>query len=110
MRINDEIIQDVARALTSLPAHAAYLFGSAGQGTATEDSDMDLAVILDNEPGPANFRRRLARTVAVRRRLRRVAPGVPLDVLVFSVDEWAELNRNEPVFSATLRTTGRRIA
>jgi predicted nucleotidyltransferase len=110
MRINDDLIQDVARVLTALPARAAYLFGSAAQGTATDDSDVDLAVILDNEPGPASFRQRLARTVAVRRRLRAAAPGIPLDMLVFSADEWAELGRSEPVFAATIRTAGRRIA
>ncbi len=110
MRINDDLIKDVARVLTTLPARAAYLFGSVGQGTATDDSDIDLAVVLDNESGPANFHQRLARTVTVRRRLRAAAPGIPLDVLVFSVDEWAELGRSQPVFAAVIRTAGKRIA
>lgn len=110
MQINDDLIKDVARVLMTLPARAVYLFGSAGQGTATADSDVDLAVILDNESGPVGFRQRLARTVAVRRRLRAAAPGIPLDVLVFTADEWAELDRSQPVFAATIRTAGRRIA
>jgi len=99
----------VATELRSLPTSEAYLFGSQARGAATADSDVDLAVVTSDEPEQPDFQSRLRRAVAIRRRLRAVLPGFPLDVLVYSPSEWRQLLTHQPILAGTIVTAGRRL-
>jgi uncharacterized protein len=51
-RIIEELWTDLANLITgAIPeVDAAYLFGSVAQGTTREDSDLDLAILMDKKP------------------------------------------------------------
>jgi predicted nucleotidyltransferase len=108
--LTDTDLSLVSRELASLPAREAYLFGSRARGTSLADSDVDLAVVTESEAPGSDFQSRLTRTVAVRRLLRRVLPGVPIDVLVFSPSEWSRFRNTQPAFAASIMTEGKRLA
>jgi len=57
------------------------LFGSYARGDATEDSDIDLLVLVNN---PENRGRKM---VEYRNAIGRVAPGIGVDILVYSEEE-----------------------
>lgn len=73
----------VAALIASLAVRRIVLFGSMAAGTAGQDSDYDLIVVADT-PLPPDERLYLARR-ATR------ALGVPLDLLVYTPDEYAAL-------------------
>lgn len=110
MSLTDRDLSLVSRELAALPAREAYLFGSQAQGTSRPGSDVDLAVVTESDLPTEDFQAHLNRSVAVRRRLRRALPGVPIDVLVFSPAEWSQFQTAQPAFAASIVTQGRRLA
>jgi predicted nucleotidyltransferase len=84
-----------------MPAKEIWLFGSAARGEATEDSDVDLLVVLPGGHGIARpcFEAKLA--------IARARTGVPTDVVVIAEDEVAA--PSSPLVADALRE-GRRVA
>ncbi|AUB84253.1 nucleotidyltransferase domain-containing protein [Candidatus Thiodictyon syntrophicum] len=80
--ISQEQIDSAVRVLAQVAdAQRILLFGSYARGDAGEDSDLDLLVIEPQVPD------RAAEMVRLRRALRPLR--IPVDVLVYSVDEVA---------------------
>ena len=69
----DALVEKVTR---DFDPKAIIIFGSVAKGTATEDSDLDVAVIMDTDLSWTQ------RVVAVRRALGRF--GMAVDLLVFT--------------------------
>lgn len=61
------------------------LFGSAARGEASEDSDIDLLIVLETDDTVEE---------AIRARLAIGAIGVPIDILVYTPEEFSELSRD----------------
>jgi len=76
----EEIHTNISNAAGRLHAREAWLFGSYARGEASEDSDVDILFVLDNESSHLN----LIRTA---RRLMRDW-HVPKDILVYRYDEF----------------------
>ncbi len=82
--------------LKRLGARRVILFGSLARGDVGKRSDLDLIVVLD--AAPPRFLDRLALVdEALRER------DVPLDVLVYTTSELAELSRTRPFLRRALR-------
>jgi len=71
--IGDEIVRQIS-------PRKIILFGSYADGSATEDSDLDLLVVNDSEEPSRTQNRRLRRMLGGR--------GVPIDVFVKSTEEF----------------------
>ena len=84
-----------------MPVTAIWLFGSSARGGATEDSDIDLLVVLPDGHGIARpcFEAKLA--------IARAHTGVPTDVVVITEEEAAA--PSSPLIEDALRE-GRRVA
>ena len=70
----------VNRLVEKLSPDAIILFGSASNGTANDDSDIDLLVVLDTNLNKSD------RFVLARGAIGRI--GTPVDVLVYTPDEF----------------------
>lgn len=85
----------MVKRLKALGATRVILFGSVARGEVGKRSDLDLIVVLD---APGRFLDRLALVdEALRER------DVPLDVLVYTPEEFAELSRTRPFLRRALR-------
>jgi len=83
--LSDEQIQDSARRILQVDDPSRIiLFGSYARGDATEESDLDLLVLMKT------VHQRGRHMVSYRNAIGRVAPGVGVDILVYSEDEAAE--------------------
>lgn len=80
----NELVEKVSR---DFNPKAIIIFGSVTKGTATCDSDLDVAVILDTQLSWTQ------RTVAIRRSLGRF--GMAVDLLVFTPEE-VEIEKHNP--------------
>ncbi|MBE6527707.1 MAG: nucleotidyltransferase domain-containing protein [Thermoplasmata archaeon] len=83
----DKVSAFVDKVSKDFDPKAIIVFGSVAKGTATEDSDLDVAVILDTDLSWTE------RVIAIRRSLGRF--GVALDLLVFTPEE-IEAEKNNP--------------
>ena len=71
----------VAR-LQQLDLERIILFGSYADGTATEDSDVDLMVVLDREDFPGSHREKNDLYLGVSRIIRDIRQQVPVQLIV----------------------------
>ncbi|MBN1167768.1 MAG: nucleotidyltransferase domain-containing protein [Methanospirillaceae archaeon] len=79
-----QILQSAKKILQVANPSRIILFGSYARGDATEDSDLDLLVIVKNTEG------RGRQMVTYRNAIGRVYPGIGVDVLVYGEDEAAD--------------------
>jgi uncharacterized protein len=79
----ESLVAITAAIVQNIDAERVVLFGSQATGTANANSDLDLLVI-DRHPFSATRSRRRA-IAELRSRLPKL--GIPIDLLLFSVDE-----------------------
>ncbi len=94
----DEIVQ---RIVSELHPKKIMLFGSYGYGSPTEDSDVDLLVIMETNHRPAD------RYLAVSRLIR--PRPFPLDILVKTPEEIAQALEKGDFFICEIMTKGQTL-
>ncbi|MDR3002570.1 MAG: nucleotidyltransferase domain-containing protein [Fibromonadaceae bacterium] len=82
------------------------LFGSYANGTATEDSDIDLVVILDTEEFAETFKNRRNRNLSVSTALLEINKQYAMDIVVYSKGEFEYLEKKESEFIKEVRNMG----
>lgn len=86
--------------------HKLILFGSWANGTIRQDSDLDLVVILDEYGLIASYKQKMEQRLVVRTALREVNRNVPIDILVYTVDEWKKLLQEGSSFHQNIEMEG----
>ena len=93
----DEMDAIIEKIVKGCDPRAIVLFGSVSKGTSTEDSDIDLMVILDTDVSYYE------RTLAVRKSIG--VTSIPIDVLAFTPKEVEEKRDNRfSIIHEVLRT------
>ena len=103
---NLHLINEMTERLKKLKPHKVILFGSYVAGTATEDSDLDVLVVLDSPDFATTFKEQNARYLLVSNAVREVNYKTPMDILVYSRAEYDSLNEQNTFFSRELRDKG----
>ncbi|MEK7250675.1 MAG: nucleotidyltransferase domain-containing protein [Bacteroidota bacterium] len=86
------------------------LFGSYARGIATNDSDLDLVVILD-EPGfLSTYMERVLRRVELSKSLGEIEQQTTVDILLYTEDEWKKLLTIDSAFTREILSTGQTLA
>ena len=80
------------------PASKIYLFGSYAYGTPTDDSDIDLCILTDEN------RRKLEILREIRRNIGDV--NYPLDILIYKTDEFNERVNNRFIMESKIYKDG----
>lgn len=78
------------RVFRAAGAHSVWVFGSVARGDAGASSDLDLAVILPEQSDASRLDQATALLVTLH-------SALPVDLLIFRPDEWAEAQEH-PVF------------
>jgi predicted nucleotidyltransferase len=105
MTLSSALTQEIVAALRPLNPLKVVLFGSYAKGTAKEDSDIDLAVVVRG-PVLRSVDERLARKRPVSKALRAINQSYAMDVLVYSSDEYRFLKQCNDDFLRTIEKTG----
>jgi predicted nucleotidyltransferase len=101
------VIQEIVDSLRPLKPFKVVLFGSYAKGTATEQSDIDLVVVVSGRQAKS-FAERMERTDTISQALRSVNRHYPLDTVVYSTEEYSLLRNRDP-FLREVETTGRAL-
>ena len=92
-------VSSITKSLQKVNPYKVFLFGSVAAGNYSENSDIDIAVILDSDEMPQNYDEKLKTKVAVRRSIMDISGQVPIDLLVYSKSEFQKLKEVNPGFA-----------
>jgi predicted nucleotidyltransferase len=104
---NEDIRKEVVARLNESPKPLqAILFGSYAYGKPGEDSDIDLVVILDKDGKSDSYRALINNRREVSKRLRDLKKKYPIDILVYTREEWEELKASGSSFIKKIEKDG----
>jgi predicted nucleotidyltransferase len=98
--------QEIVRRLRPLNPAKVILFGSYAKGTATEESDIDLAVVVPSKAF-ASFDERMNVSRPIFRALRTLREIYAMDILVCPSEEYQYMKSLRQPFWREIETTGR---
>jgi predicted nucleotidyltransferase len=108
MEINS-ILNDLIDSLKVSDPYKIVLFGSYVNGNETEDSDIDLMVILDNNDVSKTYEERQNKKLYIRKLVREINYKIPLDILVYSKEELKKIKEYGNYFIDEIERTGKVI-
>lgn len=109
MSISADLISKIVQSLVGLNIYKIILFGSYARGTATQNSDIDLVVILDSDEMSQLFKDRMARRRPVSRSLLEINRQYPMDIVVYTKAEYDYLKSKDDSFIQEIEETGKEL-
>jgi len=107
--INYIYIDQLLEALKQADPYRVVLFGSYAKGTADENSDIDMVVILDSNDVAKTYEERLNKKLYINRLVRKINYKVALDILVYSKEEYRIIKNYGNYFIDEIENTGKII-
>jgi predicted nucleotidyltransferase len=104
---NQHLIDEMTERLKELKPYKVILFGSYAKGNPTEDSDLDVLVVLDSDEVAKSFKEQNARYLLASNAVREVNYKIPMDILVYSKAEYDYLNKQNTYLFREIKNTGR---
>jgi len=104
---NWHLVEEMTERLKALNPYKVILFGSYANGDPTEDSDLDVAVILDSDEIAKTFKEDMDRWCPVAKAVREVHYKIAMDILVYSKAEINYLRENGNSFIKEIESTGK---
>ena len=103
----DKYIQRIMESLSALDIKKIILFGSYARGKVSEDSDIDLLVVLDEDILPQTYEEWLEIKMRVRRALRDINDSVAIDLLVYTKPQYEMIKQNMNSFQKEIHEHGK---
>jgi len=82
------------------------LFGSYAQGNAGKDSDIDILVLLNENGITQTYMEKIRKRMAVSNLISDAEQKIPVDLLVYTIDEWQRLTENNNSFIRRINKEG----
>ncbi|SLM30770.1 conserved hypothetical protein [Desulfamplus magnetovallimortis] len=99
-------ITELKDILIKLNPYKAILFGSSVSGDFTDESDLDLIVILEKNDMPRNFDERTHNYSWVKEFLKPLNNKVPMDIIVYTKPEWSNFMKADNSFTREVLEKG----
>jgi uncharacterized protein len=106
IKLSDELETRIREALEPLHPERVILFGSYAWGQPTEDSDIDLYVVTQDDFLPATYEERMQTHLKVAARLREINKSVPIDLIVHTKPMHHAFVRLDSMFAREVMTRG----
>jgi predicted nucleotidyltransferase len=100
------ILNDLIDNLKDSDPCKIVLFGSYANGNETENSDIDLMVILDNNDVSKTYEERQNKKLFIRKLVREINYRKALDILVYSKEELRKIKEHGNDFIDEIERTG----
>lgn len=99
-------VPQIIESLKELDPFKIYMFGSVAKGTDNQDSDIDLAVILNIDEVPKTYDEKLKNKVSVRNTILDISMEVAIDLLVYTKEEFKILDELNKPFMTEITEKG----
>jgi len=104
--LNKEIKDEILHCLKKEKVHKIILFGSHAYGTPCADSDIDLIIISDNDGMSKTYKDYLKNKNYISKKLLKLRKKYPLDLIVYTKDEWSFLKASKTSFIRSIEEKG----
>ncbi|MDR2583595.1 MAG: nucleotidyltransferase domain-containing protein [Fibromonadaceae bacterium] len=104
---NQYFIEEMTERLKELKPRKVILFGSYAKGTETEDSDLDVLVVLDSNERSKTFSELMERSKPVSAAVREVRKKMAMDLIVYTMAEFEFLRKQKDFFVEEIVETGK---
>jgi predicted nucleotidyltransferase len=106
---NNNYVDQLLEVLKQADPYKVILFGSYAKGTADENSDIDMVVILDNNDVAKTYEERQNKKLYINRLVRNINYKIALDILVYSKEEYKIVKNYGNYFIDEIENTGKII-
>lgn len=103
----EAIISDIVNNLKKLDTKYIILFGSYASETYTDESDIDLIVILDSNEIPDTYEKRMANKLMVRNCIYELSRKKAIDLVVYTEAEYDLIKNNKTSFYNEISESGK---
>jgi predicted nucleotidyltransferase len=104
--LNKEIKDEILRCLAKEKVHKIILFGSHAHGMPSDDSDIDLIIISDKNGMSKTYEDYLKNKNYISKKLLKLRKKYPLDLIVYTKDEWSFLKASKTSFIKSIEEKG----
>ena len=101
--LKKEIVKRITKTYNPLEL---IIYGSYAKGTATEESDLDLVVVLNESGLSKTYQELLSNRRKVSVLLQELRKKTPIDLLVYTKDEWNQLLQTKNSFIDEINNEG----
>jgi predicted nucleotidyltransferase len=103
----EEIKKEIVKTLAPLDPERIILFGSYANGTANEDSDIDLYVVTKDDYIPKNFKENSNLYLSISKKLRDLRAKVAIDLIVHTKSMSEKFIKINSSFSQEILSKGK---
>lgn len=107
MEDNRKYLPEIIRNIRQINPHKIILFGSYASGVFSEDSDLDLVVILDSPEIAKNYDEKMRNRLLVRRNIYALSKRVPVDLVVYTKGEYDIISESGSSFYNEIKKSGK---
>ena len=104
-----QLLKEIKSKVEAINPYKIIVFGSAINSNFREDSDIDLVVILNKKGVAKTYKERIKNRKIVSKLLRDIRKKIPIDLLVYTRDEWELLQKSGSTFYREIGEKGRVI-
>jgi predicted nucleotidyltransferase len=105
--MNDHYINQIIDKLKDLDPERVILFGSAAYGDVSEESDIDLIVVTNDEFYPKSYRERMDIYLKVSKALTEIIKEVSIDLIVYTKPMYSKFIELGSLFSKEVIKKGK---
>jgi uncharacterized protein len=103
----NDLLEDIINNLKEINVNSVILFGSFASETNTEDSDIDLIVILDSDSVSKSFEEKMKNKLLVRNCIYELSRKFAIDLIVYTKAEFNIIKENKTSFYNEILETGK---
>jgi predicted nucleotidyltransferase len=103
------ILKFLKEKLLKLKPAEVILFGSAITDNFQEKSDIDIVVVLNKRGFSKNYREVIKNKSVISNELSELRKEIPIDLLVYTIDEWNHLKESGSCFFNEIREKGLKL-
>lgn len=105
----DNLLDEIVARLRPLGIEKLILFGSYAHGQPSEDSDLDLLVVTEDETMPRNYAEKSQLVLKVNRLIRDIKDRHPIDLIVHTHAMYQQFKKMNSAFCREVEKKGRII-
>jgi predicted nucleotidyltransferase len=103
---NWPLVEEMTEKLKKMKPYKVILFGSYANGNPTENSDLDVLVVLDSEEIAKDLDEKIKRDMPISKMLININRKIAMDLITYSKAEYEYLIRQNDFFVKEINNTG----
>jgi predicted nucleotidyltransferase len=107
MEDHRKYLPEIIRNIKQINPYKIILFGSYASGVFSEDSDLDIVVVLDSLEIAKNYDEKMKNRLLVRRKIYELSRKVSVDLVVYTKGEYDIITENGNSFYNEIKSTGK---